>query len=103
MDEAECFAEIERRGWEPTALLAVSLGIETGRLDSHNKKPRERIMTVSRKRDYGTVEGQKTRTLQKTVMYCECASCGETIRTSRCPNCGHDNYEIMAIKGRREE
>ena len=102
MDE-ETIQAIEDRGYEPTVIIALMEGIRSG--STHRSKetfhePIIRVMSPKYAKKDKPVEIKATKRSSYT---CDCINCGQKIRTFVCPFCLHNNYEIMAIKGKKVE
>lgn len=93
---------IEDRGYDPTVFLAVLEGLRSGMLNNIQNTHRAVVFKTISEKYQSTQEPRevnKSRKYQNIGKTCTCSDCGERIYCNVCPHCGHDNYEIMAIKG----
>ena len=99
MDE-DYIRKIEELGYNPTHMLAVLAGIQSGLIFKAKDSPNKVILRApSKKNKNKNKDKGKTRLYMSNGKTCKCVSCGTKINGNMCPYCGHDNYEIMAIKG----
>lgn len=103
MDE-EKIAAIESRGYDPTVIIAIMHLMQTGLFDKL-RSDKTRALFVARREENLAIndprEKGKSRLTADTTRQCVCVSCGEITKSTICQHCGHDNYEIMLLKGEK--